>query len=145
MNCKTCGKAETKEIATRTIGRGANGVTRCHRLECGHAWHMAPSADGEQNDGIGPTPCSCGEIVTVNALLVAGRRLALVKDELADEEAIRAWSKHVQDALDGIPAESGAPSLARSAATVAKSAASGLSKKVGDLNNLLVRAIVAVS
>jgi hypothetical protein len=145
MNCKTCG-AQTKEIATKTTGRGANGVTKCHRLECGHAWHVTTPTAGEltAHDDLTPTPCGCGEIVTVNELLVAGRRLTLVKEGLSDE-AFREWSKQVLDALDGIPAESGAPSLVRSAATAVKSSMSSTAKKVADLHALLVRAIAAVS
>ena len=145
MNCKTCG-AETKEIGAKMIGRAANGVTKCHRLECGHAWHLTTPPTGEPmaHDGITPTPCSCGEMVTVNDLLIAGRRLALAKESLSDE-TFREWSKQVLEALDGIPAESGAPSLVRSATTVAKSSMSSTPKKVTDLNALLVRAIAAVS
>lgn len=143
MNCKTCA-AETKQIAAKTTVRGANGVTKCHRLECGHAWHVTTRSEGEPADGNTPTACSCGEIVTVNALLAAGRQLALAKETLTDED-FRAWSKQVLEALDGIPAESGAPSLVRSATTAAKSAMSSTAKKVNDLNALLVRAVTAVS
>lgn len=144
MNCKTCA-AETKQIAAKTTIRGARGVTKCHRLECGHAWHVATRSEGEPApDGDAPTACSCGEIVTVNALLAAGRQLALAKEALTDED-FRAWSKEVLEALDGIPAESGAPSLVRSATTAAKSAMSSTTKKVNDLNALLVRAVTAVS
>ena len=145
MNCITCGAA-TKEIATKTTGRGANGVTKCHRRDCGHAWHVTTPATGEltAHDGGTPMPCGCGEIVTANALLVSGRRLAAAGEDLA-EEAFREWSKLVLDALDGIPAESGAPSLVRRATTAAKSSTSSALKKVGDLNALLVRAIAAVS
>lgn len=144
MNCKTC-EAPAKEIATKTIGRAPSGATKCHRLECGHAWHMVtpPTSEPGANDVV-PTSCGCGEIVTVNGLLAAGRRLALIAEGPSDED-FRAWSKDVLEALDGIPAESGAPSLARSAATAAKSPNSKLPKKVTDLNNLLVRAIKAVS
>ncbi len=143
MNCKTCG-TETKEIATKTIGRGSSGATKCHRLGCGHAWHRITPTAGEPgaDDAIVATPCSCGEIVTVNALLVAGRRLS---PETLSDEAFREWSKQVLEALDGIPAESGAPSLVRSATTAAKSPTSNMSKKVDELNKLLVRAITAVS
>jgi hypothetical protein len=145
MNCKACG-TQTKEIATKTTGRGPNGATKCHRLDCGHAWHVMTPANGgaDAHDGVAPTPCGCGEIVIVNGLLAAGRRLTLAKDDLGDE-AFREWSKQVLEALDGIPAESGAPSLVRSAATAAKSAMSSTTKKVADLNALLVRAITAVS
>jgi hypothetical protein len=143
MNCKTC-TTETKQIATKTL-RGASGVIKCHRLECGHAWHViTPSVGAAGSDGTPPTPCSCGEIVVVNALLAAGRQLALAKEALTDED-FRAWSKQVLEALDGIPAESGAPSLVRSATTATKSAVSSTVKKVGDLNALLVRAVNAVS
>jgi hypothetical protein len=145
MHCKRC-EAPTKEIATKTTGRAATGVTKCHRLECGHAWHVTiPTAgNAETLDGNGPTPCGCGEIVTVNELLAAGRRLTL-GDEGPSEDAFREWSKQVLDALDGIPAESGAPSLARSAATAAKSSMSSTPKKITALTALLVRAITAVS
>ncbi len=145
MNCKTCG-AQTKEIAMKMTGRGANGVTKCHRLECGHAWHVMTPTPGAltADDGPTPTPCNCGEIVTVNNLLIAGRRFTQVKEGLSDE-AFPEWSKQVLDALDGIPAESGAPSLMRRATTAAKSSMSSTAKKVADLNALLVRAIAAVS
>lgn len=143
MNCKTCG-TEAKEIATKITGRAAKGATKCHRLECGHAWHVTTLAAGEPGAQENPTPCGCGEIVTVNALLVTGRRLALAKEDLTDD-AFREWSKQVLEALDGIPAESGAPTLVRSATTAAKSPTSNISKKVADLNKLLVRAITAVS
>ena len=145
MDCRSCG-APTKEIATKTTSRGANGVVKCHRMECGHAWHVTTPATGEltAHDDLTPTPCGCGEIVTVNDLLRAGRRFALLKEGFSDE-AFREWSKQVLDALDGIPAESGAPSLVRSATTAAKSSMSSPAKKVADLNALLVRAIAAVS
>jgi len=143
MNCKTCG-VQTKEIATKTTGRGANGQTKCHRLECGHAWHATtPTVGALTDDGITPTSCGCGEIVIVNELLVAGRRLALAKEGI--DEAFQGWSKQVLEALDGIPAESGTPSLVRSATTAAKSSMSDTPKKVAALNALLVRAIAAVS
>jgi hypothetical protein len=146
MDCKTCG-TQTKEIATKTTGRGPRGATKCHRLECGHAWHVTTPTAGEPGaqEAVVPTPCSCGEIVVVNELLVAGRRLGTLGPEDLSEEAFREWSQRVLAALDGIPAESGAPSLVRSAATAAKSAMSNTSKKVSNLNALLVRAITAVS
>ena len=65
--------------------------------------------------------------------------------ESLDEDTFRHWLARVLGALDGIPAESGAPSLARSAATAAKSATSNMSKKMSNLNKLLERAIKAVS
>ena len=144
MNCKAC-QAETKAIATKTTSRGPNGFTKCHRLECGHAWHLTtPTASAAgAPESIAPTPCGCGEIAIVNGLLAAGRRLALVPDP--GDEDFREWSKQVLDALDGIPAESGALSLARSAATAAKSPMSSTPKKVANLNAILVRAIAAVS
>jgi hypothetical protein len=74
---------------------------------------------------------------------VAGRRLALVPD--LGEEEFREWSKLVLESVDGIPAESGAHSLARSAATAAKSPMSSTPKKVTNLIAILVRAIAAVS
>ena len=144
MNCKTC-EAQANEIATKTTDRGPNGMTKCHRLECGHAWHVA-TAQGDSpggHDGIA-TPCGCGEVATVNGLLIAGGRLSMVTEDLADE-AFQDWSKQVLAALDGIPAEGGAPSLVRSATTVAKSSTSSRPKKIADLNKLLVRAIKAVS
>jgi len=145
MNCKTCA-APMKEIATKTTARGANGATKCHRLECGHAWHVTTLPVGAlvSDDGIAPTPCSCGEMVTMNALLIAGRQLALAREDLSDE-TFREWSKQVLEALDGIPAESGAPSLVRRVATAAKSSMTSTAKKVTELNALLVRAIAAVS
>ncbi len=149
MNCKTCG-VESKEIATKTTGRGPAGATKCHRLECGHAWHvLTPPAGGPGAENAPQaTSCGCGEIVTVNALLAAGRRLTPVEGDTngdASDEGFRAWAKLVLEALDGIPAESGAPSLARSAATAAKSQTSSTTKKIAELNKLLVRAITAVS
>jgi hypothetical protein len=143
MNCKTCA-AETKTIASKISRRGQSGMTKCIRLECGHAWHVetplgAPSADESE----AATPCSCGEIATVNALLVAGRRLGA--DPELNDESFRAWSVQVLEALDGVPAESGAPSLVRTATTVAKSPTSSTAKKVTELNKLLVRAITAVT
>ena len=118
---------------------------QCKRLDCGHAWHVetplgAPSTDADA----GATPCDCSEIATVNALLVAGRRLSGSAETL-DDETFRAWSIQVLEALDGVPAESGAPSLVRSATTAAKSPTSSTAKKVAELNKLLVRAITAVT
>jgi hypothetical protein len=144
MNCKTCA-AETKTIATKTSRRGQSGITKCNRLECGHAWHVETrlgTSGALEGDEV--TPCDCREIATVNALLVAGRRLAIDTEALGDE-SFRAWSTQVLEALDGVPAESGAPSLVRSAATAAKSQTSSTAKKVAELNKLLVRAITAVS
>jgi hypothetical protein len=145
MNCKSCG-AQTKEIAAKTSSRGVHGVTQCHRLECGHAWHVTKPPAGElaSDDGLSPTPCRCMEIATVNELLVGGRQLALAREGLSDE-AFREWSKQVLEALDGIPAEVGSPSLVRRATTAAKSSMSSTPKKVADLTALLVRAIAAVS
>jgi hypothetical protein len=144
MNCKTC-DAPTNAIATKTIGRRSDGITKCHRLTCGHAWHVTTPTAGEPGaqDASAATPCGCGEIVTVNELLAAGRRLTLAND--LSDDAFREWSKLVLNALDGIPAESGAPSLVRSGTTAAKSPLSSTTKKVADLNALLVRAIAAVS
>jgi hypothetical protein len=150
MQCKTCGAGDKVEIAAKTTGRDGAGITRCHRLECGHAWHVvspatdarAPGADGLQ--GAEPAPCTCGEIATVNSLLAEGRHHAALGENLT-EDAFRQWLEQVLQALDGIPAESSAPSLARSAATAAKSQTSGMSKKMSDLNKLLGRAIKAVS
>jgi len=125
-------------------------MTRCHRLECGHAWHVvslttearAPRADGLE--GAEPAPCTCGEIATVNRLLAEGRHYTTLGEDLT-EEAFRRWLKQVLEALDGIPAESSGPSLVRSAAIAAKSQTSGMSKKMKSLNELLGRAIKAVS
>ena len=149
MQCKTCGR-DRVEIATKTTGRSGAGATRCHRLECGHAWPVvsrpvdaaAPGADEPQ--GAEPTPCTCAEIATVNRLLAEGHVHAASGDHLT-EDAFRRWLEQVLQALDGIPAESSAPSLVRSAATAAKSQTSGMSKKMSNLNKLLERAIKAVS
>ena len=48
---------------------------RCHRLECGHAWHVAiPTSDTRVPlDVAEPVRCNCAEIATVNGLLVEGR------------------------------------------------------------------------
>ena len=143
MHCTTCG-VETKQIATKTTSRGAGGATKCHRLACGHAWHVTASTAGDPSTDGAATPCGCREIVIVNDLLVAGHRLAIEKDELREED-LRAWSAQVLEALDGIPAESGSQSLSRIATTATKSAMSSTSKKVRDLNALLVRAVTAVS
>ena len=144
MNCKTCG-GDKVEIAAKTIVRSAAGSTRCHRLECGHAWHVASSTtDTRSTVEVGePTQCTCREIATVNALLAEGRRHEALGENLT-EDVFRQWLEQVLQALDGIPAESGAQSLVRSAATAAKSQSS-LSKKMTDLNKLLGRAIKAVS
>jgi len=146
VNCRTCGTGDRVEIAAKTIGRGAGGNTRCYRLECGHAWHVVmPTIDARSRpEGAEPAPCSCGEIATVNTLLAEGRRHEALGEDLT-EDAFGRWLEQVLQALDGIPAESGAPSLVRSAATAAKSPTSSLSKKITDLNKLLGRAIKAVS
>jgi hypothetical protein len=145
VNCKTCGARDTLEIATKTTGRDAAGITKCHRLECGHAWHVTiPTTDGAPLEVAEPAHCTCREIVTVNILLAEGRRHEALGKDLT-EDAFRRWLEQVLQALDGIPAESGAPSLVRSATTAAKSQTSGLNKKTSDLNKLLGRAIKAVS
>ena len=146
MNCKTCGTGEKVEIAAKTIGRDAAGNTRCHRLECGHAWHMVISTIDARSplEVAEPAPCSCGEIATVNTLLAEGRRHEALGQDLT-EDAFGRWLEQVLQALDGIPAESGAPSLVRSAATAAKSPTSSMSKKMIELNKLLSKAIKAVS
>ena len=150
MNCKICGAGDRGEITAKTTGRDATGITRCHRLECGHAWHVAIPANPTRTPGADvldaaePAPCTCGEITTVNALLAEGRRHEALAESL-DEDTFRRWLAQVLEALDGIPAESGAPSLVRSAATAAKSATSSTSKKMSNLNKLLERAIKAVS
>lgn len=146
MNCKTCGTANTLEIAAKTTGRHATGITKCHRLECGHAWHviMPPTDARASLEVTEATSCTCGEIATVNALLVEGRRLEAAGETLS-EDIFKQWLERVLEALDGIPAESGAPSLVRSAATAAKSPNTNLAKKMTNLNKLLGRAIKAVS
>lgn len=144
MNCKTCATA-SKTIATKISRRSQSGITKCNRLECGHAWHVetplgVSNADEEET----ATACGCGEIAIVNALLVAGRRLGADTSAFGDE-AFRAWSIQVLEALDGVPAESGAPSLVRTATTAAKSPTSTTAKKIAELNKLLVRAVTAVT
>jgi hypothetical protein len=145
VNCKTCGTGDKAEIAAKTI-RNAAGLTRCHRLECGHAWHVATSTTDARSplEGAEPTRCACGEIATVNTVLAEGRHHEALGDNLTDD-AFKRWLEQVLEALDGIPAESGAPTLVRSAATAAKSQTRDLRKKVTDLNKLLGRAIKAVS
>ena len=150
MQCRTCGAGDKVEVAARTTGRNESGVTRCHRLECGHAWHVvsptmeerASMADGLE--GAAPAPCTCGEIATVNRLLVEGRQHAALGEDLT-EDVFRRWLEQVLEALDGIPAESSGPSLVRSAAIAAKSQTTSMSKKMSNLNELLGRAIKAVS
>ena len=133
-------------MATKTTGRDAAGITRCHRLECGHAWHVTiPTTDARSPLEVAePARCTCREIATVNTLLAEGRRHEVLGNDLT-EDAFGRWLEQVLQALDGIPAESGAPSLVRSATTAAKSQTTGLSKKTTDLNKLLGRAIKAVS
>ena len=151
MQCKTCGAGDKVEIAARTTGRrdGA-GITRCHRLECGHAWHVvSPTADARASgadrlEAAEPMPCTCGEIATVNRLIAEGRHHAALGKDLT-EDVFSRWLEQVLEALDGIPAESSAPSLVRSAETAAKSQTSGMNKKMSNLNELLGRAIKAVS
>jgi hypothetical protein len=146
VNCNTCGAGGKGEIAVKIIGRDAAGITRCHRLECGHAWHLASATTDTRSpvEIADPVYCTCREIATVNNLLAEGRQHAAFGNDLP-EDVFRHWLEQVLQALDGIPAESGAPSLVRSAATTAKSQTSGLSKKLADLNKLLERAIKAVS
>lgn len=144
MNCKTCATA-SKSIASKICRRDQSGITKCNRLECGHAWHVeTPLGVSTPGEDDAATPCGCGEIAVVNALLVTGRRLAADTSALVDD-SFRAWSLQVLEALDGVPPESGAPSLVRSATTAAKSQTSTTAKKITDLNNLLVRAITAVT
>jgi len=146
VQCKLCG-ADQKELAAKTIGRNTAGISRCNRLACGHAWHVAVTSSNEpiaDADAGAPTSCNCSEIATVNALLVEGRQYELSKDELSSE-TFTSWLPRVLEALDGIPAESGSPSLARSAATIGRSPNSGIAKKTVELNALLGRAIKAVS
>jgi hypothetical protein len=146
MQCKTCEAGDKVEIAAKTTGRDGAGITRCHRLECGHAWHVAiPTIDARSPLEVAePAHCTCGEIATVNGLLVEGRRHAALGKDLT-EDTYRRWLAQVLQALDGIPAESGAPSLVHSATIAAKSQTSGMSEKMGSLNKLLGRAIKAVS
>ncbi len=150
MQCKTCGAGDKVEIAAKTTGRGGTGITRCHRLECGHAWHVvtlttdARAAAVVGSEDAGPVPCTCSEIATVNSLLVEGRHHEALGESLG-EDAFKQWLEQVLQALDGIPAESSAPTLVRSAATAAKSQTTGMSKKMNNLNKLLGRAIKAVS
>ncbi len=146
MKCKTCGVGDRVEIAAKTIGRDAAGITRCHRLECGHAWHVAiPTIDTRSPLEVAePAHCNCGEIATVNGLLVEGRHHAALGKDLT-EETFRRWLEQVLQALDGIPAEIGAPSLVHSATLAAKSHTTGMSEKTSSLNKLLGRAIKAVS
>ena len=145
MNCKTCGTGDKIEIAAKTIDRNAIGNTRCHRLECGHAWHVARSTAEARSplEVAEAVPCTCREIATVNTLLAEGRHHEALGDGLT-EDAFGRWLEQLLQALDGIPAESGATSLVRSAATAAKSQTS-LSKKITSLNKLLERAVKAVS
>lgn len=144
MNCKTCATA-AKTVASKISRRGQSGLTKCTRLECGHAWHVeTPLGVSRLDEDETATPCDCGEIAVVNALLVEGRRLAADTSALGDEP-FRAWSTRVLEALDGVPAESGAPSLVRTATTAVKSQTSNTAKKIADLNKLLVRALTAVT
>ena len=146
MKCKTCGAGDKVEIAAKTTGRDAAGITRCYRLECGHAWHVAIATidTGSALEVAEPARCTCGEIATVNGLLVEGRLHAALGKDLT-EDAYRRWLEQVLQALDGIPAEIGAPSLIHSATLAAKSQTTGMSEKTSDLNKLLGRAIKAVS
>ncbi len=146
MECKTCGVGDKVEIAAKITGRDAAEITRCSRLECGHAWHVAiPTIDtGLPLEVAEPARCTCGEIATVNGLLVEGRLHAALGKDLT-EDVYRRWLEQVLQALDGIPAEIGAPSLIRSATLAAKSQTTGMSEKTSDLNKLLGRAIKAVS
>jgi len=147
VTCSMCGPGEKVELAAKIIDRGAVGITRCHRLACGHAWHVTiPPGDPRPASALdaGPASCTCSEIATVNRLLVEGRQHEQLGEGLSPE-TFALWLRRVLEALDGIPAESGAPSLARSAATAGKSPTSSLSKKTTNLNTLLGRAIKAVS
>ena len=147
MECKTCGIGEQVEIAAKTIRGTATGVARCHRLECGHAWHrtVRPADAPEQPQGADePTRCTCGEIAIVNGLLIQGRQHASLGPDLS-EEAFRQWLQQVLEALDGIPAESGARSLLHSATLAAKPHKNAIGEQVISLNKLLGRAIKAVS
>jgi len=144
MYCKTCGTA-SKTIASKISRRAQSGITKCNRLECGHAWHVeTPLGAPGMDDAETATSCGCGEITTVNALLVEGRRLSADTTAFGDE-SFRAWSIRVLEALDGVPAESGEASLVRTATNAAKSQTSSTAKKIIDLNKLLVRAITAVT
>jgi hypothetical protein len=146
VKCKTCGVENRVEIAAKTTDRDAAGITRCYRLECGHAWHVAiPTIDTRSPlDVAEPAHCNCGEIATVNGLLVDGRQHAALGTDLT-EETFKRWLEQVLQALDGIPAEIGAPSLVHSATLAAKSHTTAMTDKVTNLNKLLGRAIKAVS
>lgn len=144
MHCKTC-EAASKTIASKISRRAQSGITKCNRLECGHAWHVeTPLGTASVDADAMATSCGCGEITTVNALLVEGRRLSADTSAFG-ETSFRAWSIRVLEALDGVPAESGEPSLVRTATNAAKSQTSSTAKKIVDLNKLLVRAITAVT
>ena len=80
----------------------------------------------------------------MNGLLVEGRQHAALGNDLSEEVFTR-WLEQVLEALDGIPAEIGAPSLVHSATLAAKSKTSAISEKTSKLNKLLGRAIKAVS
>ena len=80
----------------------------------------------------------------MNGLLVEGRHHAALGKDLP-EETFRQWLAQVLEALDGIPAEIGAPSLIHSATLAAKSQTTAMSEKASSLNKLLGRAIKAVS
>ena len=132
-------------IASKISRRDQAGIMKCVRLECGHAWHVeTPLGAASVDADAVATPCGCGEIATVNALLLTGRRLSQGADTLGDD-VFQAWATQVLEALDGVPAESGAPSLVRTATTAAKSPTSSMAKKVDALNKLLVRVITAVT
>ena len=112
MHCKTCGAVEKAELAVRTIRRAAASLTKCHRLECGHAWHVGISVTNAESpvEASDLTQCTCGEVMTVNSLLVEGHRHAALRNVLT-EDTVRRWLDQVLQVLEGIPAESGAPSL----------------------------------
>jgi len=46
MECRTCGVGERVEIAAKTIRHAATRALKCHRLECGHAWHLEVPTSG---------------------------------------------------------------------------------------------------
>ncbi len=147
MECGTCGVGEKVEIAAKIIRRAATRLAKCHRLECGHAWHLeVGTSDGPQHpQGVDePTRCTCGEIAIVNGLLVEGRQHAALGPDLT-EDAFKRWLEQVLEALDGIPAEIGARSLLQSATLAVKPHKSAIGEQVISLNKLLGRAIKAVS
>jgi hypothetical protein len=144
VNCEICGQKDV--LATKIVGRSTEGQVRCHRFVCGHAWHVATVASDPRAAAVpaAPVRCTCSEIAATNALLVEGNRYERMGDALT-QELFEPWWRQVLEVLDGIPSESGAPSLVRSATTAGKSPNTTLVKKVSNLNALLGKALKAVS